>query len=99
MKGRRRAPPPTVPPPTVEDTAKWIQTHVAPGYYEQGGATVPHGPPTTEEAACFHGGVSWEKTGLDFAKRDAIVVADVLDAPFPPPPELLAELRENLHAS
>ena len=65
--------PPTVPPPTVEDTAKWIQTHVAPGYYEQGGATVPHGPLTTEEAApaCFHGGVSWAATGLDFAKRDA----------------------------
>ena len=75
---------------------------MAPGYYEQGGATVPHGPLTTEETApaadgaCFHGGVSWEATGLDFAKRDALVVADVLDAPFPPPPELLAELRENL---
>ena len=32
-------------------------------------------------APCYHGGSSWTASGFDFAKRDALVVADVLDAP------------------
>ena len=46
--------------------------------------------------ACYHGGQSWEASKFDFEVRDALIVADVLDSPFPPCPEALAVIREQL---
>ena len=37
--------------------------------------------------ACYHGGQSWEASKFDFDVRDSLIVADVLDSPFPPCPE------------
>ena len=45
---------------------------------------------------CYHGGSSWDASGLDFGLRDGLVVSDVLDAPFPPSPQVLSALREHL---
>ncbi len=45
--------------------------------------------------ACFHGGAFFEAIGDEFdhlSRRAAIVNADVLDAPFPPSPRVLAAL-------
>ncbi|MDA8680745.1 GNAT family N-acetyltransferase, partial [Euryarchaeota archaeon] len=45
---------------------------------------------------CYHGGKSWDTSKFDFEIRDSLVVADVLDSPFPPCPEALDVLREQL---
>ena len=87
--------------PTAEATAKWIETHVAPGYYEQGGATVPQRAPTTEEAApaadgaCFHGGVSRAAAGLGLREARRVSSSPTSSTPPSLPPPELAELREN----
>ena len=47
-------------------------------------------------APCYHGGSRWAASGFDFAKRDALVVADVLDAPFPPSPAVRAALTAQI---
>jgi histidinol-phosphate/aromatic aminotransferase/cobyric acid decarboxylase-like protein/GNAT superfamily N-acetyltransferase len=49
-----------------------------------------------EEGVCYHGGKSWERSRFDFTVRDSLVIADVLDSPFPPCPEVLQILREQL---
>ena len=46
--------------------------------------------------ACYHGGQSWETSKFDFDVRDSLIVADVLDSPFPPCPEALDVIREQL---
>ena len=46
--------------------------------------------------ACYHGGQSWEASKFDFDVRDSLIVADVLDSPFPPCPEALDVIREQL---
>tara|TARA_Y100001958_G_C21239829_1_gene567190 strand:- start:863 stop:2560 length:1698 start_codon:yes stop_codon:yes gene_type:complete len=46
--------------------------------------------------ACYHGGQSWEASRFDFDIRDSLIVADVLDSPFPPCPEALDVIREQL---
>ncbi|HET6162221.1 MAG TPA: histidinol-phosphate transaminase [Planctomycetota bacterium] len=54
---------------------------------------------TRASGACFHGGAFFEAIGEEFddlARRTAIVNADVLDAPFPPSPRVLAALRADL---
>ena len=49
-----------------------------------------------DEDVCYHGGKSWDTSKFDFGIRDTLVVADVLDSPFPPCPEALHVLREQL---
>ena len=49
-----------------------------------------------DEEVCYHGGKSWDTSKFDFTVRDTLVVADVLDSPFPPCPEALQVLREQL---
>tara|TARA_B100000459_G_scaffold147535_1_gene118351 strand:+ start:1585 stop:3276 length:1692 start_codon:yes stop_codon:yes gene_type:complete len=49
-----------------------------------------------EDDVCYHGGKSWDTSKFDFKIRDTLVVADVLDSPFPPCPEALHVLREQL---
>lgn len=49
-----------------------------------------------EEDVCYHGGKSWDTSKFDFKVRDSLVVADVLDSPFPPCPEALEVLSEQL---
>lgn len=49
-----------------------------------------------DDDACYHGGKSWDASKFDFEVRDSLVVADVLDSPFPPCPEALNVLREQL---
>lgn len=46
-------------------------------------------------AVAFHGGCSWDYSGLDFERRDQLVIADVLDAPFPPSPKALSALSSS----
>ena len=46
--------------------------------------------------ACYHGGQSWEASKFDFDVRDSLIVADVLDSPFPPCPEALEVIRDQL---
>jgi len=51
------------------------------------------------DGACFHGGAFFEAIGEEFddlSRRAAIVNADVLDAPFPPSPRVLAALKGDL---
>jgi len=50
----------------------------------------------TGDDACYHGGQSWEASRFDFDVRDSLIVADVLDSPFPPCPEALDIIREQL---
>jgi histidinol-phosphate/aromatic aminotransferase/cobyric acid decarboxylase-like protein/GNAT superfamily N-acetyltransferase len=50
-------------------------------------------------SSCFHGGAFFEAIGEgldDLARRHRIINADVLDAWFPPAPEVLAALRRDL---
>ena len=49
--------------------------------------------------ACYHGGASWAASGLDFNRRRELVVADVLDSPFPPCPEVIELISDNLISS
>ena len=46
--------------------------------------------------ACYHGGASWDESGFDFTRRKELVVADVLDSPFPPCPEAMELITENI---
>jgi histidinol-phosphate/aromatic aminotransferase/cobyric acid decarboxylase-like protein/ribosomal protein S18 acetylase RimI-like enzyme len=46
--------------------------------------------------ACYHGGQSWDTSKFDFEVRKSLIVADVLDSPFPPCPEVLEILSEQL---
>ena len=58
---------------------------------------MPLDPPP--DAACFHGGAFWEAIGErfdDLSRREGVMNADVLDAWFPPAPEVLDALREAL---
>tara|TARA_B100000609_G_scaffold178047_1_gene156970 strand:- start:251 stop:2071 length:1821 start_codon:yes stop_codon:yes gene_type:complete len=52
--------------------------------------------PPGDGAACYHGGTSWATTGFDFQLREQYVVADVLDSPFPPCPEVMDTLQTTL---
>jgi len=49
--------------------------------------------------ACYHGGASWDESGFDFNRRRELVVADVLDSPFPPCPEVMKLISDNLISS
>lgn len=49
-----------------------------------------------EDDDCYHGGKSWDTSKFNFEIRDSLLVADVLDSPFPPCPEALEVLREQL---
>ena len=49
-----------------------------------------------ENDVCYHGGASWDESGFDFNHRDSIIVADVLDSPFPPCPEVLEIITNQL---
>ena len=49
--------------------------------------------------ACYHGGASWDESGFDFNRRSELVVADVLDSPFPPAPEVMEVISQNLVSS
>jgi histidinol-phosphate/aromatic aminotransferase/cobyric acid decarboxylase-like protein len=52
-------------------------------------------------ATCQHGGAFWDAVGDDFAsldRLDEVVNADVLDAWFPPAPEVLRAIETNLAA-
>ncbi len=56
---------------------------------------VPFEAPT----ACYHGGAFWEAIGDGFETlqaRNGVVNADVLDAWFPPAPEVIATLQTHL---
>ena len=57
---------------------------------------LPDVPSDDEDGVCFHGGGSWDKSKFDFELRNSLIVADVLDSPFPPCPEVLQVLREQL---
>jgi len=55
--------------------------------------------PFRPSVACEHGGAFWDDVGDDFrslGKLDVIISADVLDAWFPPAPEVIAALSKNL---
>lgn len=55
--------------------------------------------PFRKPAACFHGGAFFDAIGEDFAaleRRRDVINADVLDAWFPPAPDVLAALHEHL---
>jgi histidinol-phosphate/aromatic aminotransferase/cobyric acid decarboxylase-like protein len=45
---------------------------------------------------CYHGGSSWEVSGLNFNKRQELVVADVLDSSFEPSPNVIKTVNDNL---
>jgi histidinol-phosphate/aromatic aminotransferase/cobyric acid decarboxylase-like protein len=45
---------------------------------------------------CYHGGASWDASGFDFELRNSLIVADVLDSPFPPCPDALQIIRNQL---
>lgn len=48
-------------------------------------------------SAAHHGGAFWDRLDPSFpAHRPAVVAADVLDAWFDPPAELMAELAADL---
>jgi histidinol-phosphate/aromatic aminotransferase/cobyric acid decarboxylase-like protein len=52
-------------------------------------------------ASCQHGGAFWDAVGDDFAsleRLEEVVSADVLDAWFPPAPEVLGAIEGNLAA-
>ena len=49
--------------------------------------------------ACYHGGASWDESGFDFGRRKELIVADVLDSPFPPCPEVMQLISENIISS
>ena len=48
---------------------------------------------------CYHGGSSWEISGLNFKKRKTLVVADVLDSYFKPSPNVINIINTNLTRS
>ncbi len=55
--------------------------------------------PFRKPAACFHGGAFFDAIGPEFdclERRNNIINADVLDAWFPPSPEVIAALQEDL---
>lgn len=52
-----------------------------------------------QDDACYHGGASWNESGFDFKRRNELIVADVLDSPFPPCPEVMEVISENLISS
>lgn len=50
-------------------------------------------------APCYHGGAFFEAIGEDLQtldKKEEVINADVLDAPFPPSPKVLAALQAHL---
>lgn len=53
----------------------------------------------TERRNCYHGGAFFEAIGVEFdhlERRQQIINADVLDAWFPPSPNVIAALEEDL---
>lgn len=50
----------------------------------------------SSDDVCYHGGKSWDTSKFDFSVRESLIVADVLDSPFPPCPEALEILGEQL---
>src|SRR4051794_20267652 len=55
--------------------------------------------PATEAVPCYHGGAFFKAIGDgfdDLERRHAIINADVLDAWFPPAPEVLDALHGSL---
>ena len=53
----------------------------------------------SNDDACYHGGASWGESGFDFKRRRELVVADVLDSPFPPCAEVMQAISDNLISS
>ena len=53
----------------------------------------------SNDDACYHGGASWDESGFDFKRRRELVVADVLDSPFPPCVEVMQAISDNLISS
>ena len=51
-----------------------------------------------EDDPCYHGGASWDASGFDFHLRNKLVVADVLDSPFPPCPEVIEVISQNIES-
>eukprot|EP00979_Chaetoceros_neogracilis_P017662 scaffold10261_cov269-Chaetoceros_neogracile.AAC.4 len=51
-----------------------------------------------EDDACYHGGASWGASGFNFNLRKKLVVADVLDSPFPPCPEVIEVISCNIES-
>ena len=49
-----------------------------------------------DEDACYHGGQSWDTSKFDFSVRNSLIVADVLDSPFPPCPEAIEIIKEQI---
>uniref|UniRef100_A0A832I4R6 Aminotransferase n=1 Tax=Eiseniibacteriota bacterium TaxID=2212470 RepID=A0A832I4R6_UNCEI len=63
------------------------------------GALGAAGRPGAPDETCFHGGAFFEAIGDGFEsleRRHRVINADVLDAWFPPAPEVLTALREHL---
>lgn len=55
--------------------------------------------PFFKTACCFHGGAFFESIGEDFQtleRRQSVINADVLDAWFPPAPQVLRSLTDHL---
>lgn len=52
-----------------------------------------------QDESCYHGGASWDESGFDFIRRNQLIVADVLDSPFPPCPEVMDVISRNLISS
>ena len=49
-----------------------------------------------DDEVCYHGGKSWDTSKFNFGVRESLIVADVLDSPFPPCPEALEVISEQL---
>lgn len=45
---------------------------------------------------CYHGGSSWNKSGLNFLDREKIIVADVLDSAFNASPRVIQIITDNI---
>lgn len=70
--------------------------HINPKGAIENNSKAPQTTDEPEEDVCYHGGKSWDASKFDFEVRDSLVVADVLDSPFPPCPEALEVLGEQL---
>ena len=56
--------------------------------------------PFEQRKPCYHGGAFWNAIGDTFDqldRKERVINADVLDAWFPPAPEVMAALQQDLH--
>ena len=87
-----------------EHGVQYGETHYYPMYLNPQKALLTHAARITQvesiqvedDGVCYHGGKSWDASKFDFEVRDTLIVADVLDSPFPPCPEALDVLRNQL---